>query len=130
MTMERGGAKHHKERLGDALRDEITAIVEGELVDPRIGLASVTDVVMAPDGRSARVFVHLDGEDSEAEEALKGFEAAKLFIRREITFRLRLRQAPELYFQIDHSDQQGARIDELLGRVEGKRKKRSRQKSG
>ena len=130
MAMERGGAKHHKERLGDALRDEITAIVEGELVDPRIGLASVTDVLMAPDGRSARVFVHLDGEDNEAEEALKGFEAAKLFIRRELTFRLHLRQAPELYFQIDRSDQQGARIDELLGRVQGRRKKQRGQKSG
>jgi ribosome-binding factor A len=121
--MEHGGAKHHKERLGDALRDEITTIVEGELGDPRIGLASVTEVQMAPDGRSARVFVNVEGDDKEAEQALKGLDAAKQFIRRELTGRLRLRQAPELYFQIDRSDQYGARIDDLLGRVKGKRKK-------
>src|ERR1700761_263835 len=121
--MERGGAKHHKERLGDALRDEITAIVEGELGDPRVGLASVTDVQMAPDGRSARVFVNVDGDDGEVEDALTGLDAAKQYIRRELISRLRLRQAPELYFQVDRSEQYGARIDELLGRVRGRRKK-------
>jgi ribosome-binding factor A len=120
--MEHGGARHHKERLADALREEITAIVEGELGDPRVGLASVTEVQMAPDGRSARVFVNVDGEEDRAEQVLKGFEAAKQFIRRELIRRLRLRQAPELYFQIDRSDQYGSRIDELLGRVK-KRKK-------
>jgi ribosome-binding factor A len=120
--MEHGGAKHHKERLGDALRDEITAIVEGELGDPRIGLSSVTDVQMAPDGRGARVFVHVDGDEKEAEQALTGLDAAKQYIRRELTSRLRLRQAPELFFQVDRSDQQGARIDELLGRVKKKSK--------
>lgn len=120
--MQRGGAKHHRERLGDALRDEITAIVEGELGDPRVGLASVTEVQMAPDGRSARVFVNVEGDENEAGQAVKGLEAAKLYIRRELINRLRLRQAPELYFQVDRSDQQGARIDDLLSRV----KKRSR----
>jgi ribosome-binding factor A len=121
--MERGGAKHHKARLGDALREEITAIVEGELGDPRVGLAGVTEVQMAPDGRSARVFVNVEGDENEAEKALKGLEAAKLYIRRELIARLRLRQAPELYFQVDRSDQTGARIDELLGRVKARRKK-------
>ena len=34
--------KYHRERLGEALREEIETIVEGELGDPRIGLATVT----------------------------------------------------------------------------------------
>ena len=41
--MEKRGAKYHRERLGEALREEIETIVEGELGDPRIGL--VSDVV-------------------------------------------------------------------------------------
>ena len=36
--MEKRGAKYHRERLGEALREEIETIVEGELGDPRIGL--------------------------------------------------------------------------------------------
>lgn len=115
------GAKHHRERMGEAIRDEISTIVEGELADPRIGLASVSEVQLAPDGRSARVFVNVAGDDDEAEQTLRGLEAATQFIRRELTQRLRLRQAPELFFQVDRSGQYGARIDELLSRVKKRR---------
>ena len=51
--MENRGQKHHRERLGEALREEIVALVEGELGDPRIGLVSVNEVQMAA-GRQGR----------------------------------------------------------------------------
>jgi len=120
--LERRGQKYHRERLGEALREEIETILEGELGDPRIGLASVTSVALAEDSRSARVFVAVDGDDEEAGRTLEGLISAVGFIRREVGSRLHLRRAPELYFQLDRSDQVGARIDELLGRT----KKRKR----
>lgn len=120
--MEHGGAKHHRERIGEALKEEIAIIIEGELADPRIGLASVTEVHLSPDGRTARVFVEVDGDDNEVLQTMHGLDVAKNFIRRELTERLRLRQAPELFFQLDRSEQYGARIEELLERID-KRKK-------
>ena len=36
--------KYHRGRMGEALREEIETLVEGELADPRIGLVSVTSV--------------------------------------------------------------------------------------
>jgi ribosome-binding factor A len=120
--MEHGGAKHHRERIGEALKEEIATIIEGELGDPRIGLAAVSEVHLSPDGRSARVFVSVEGDEKEAEQTIKGLDAAKNFIRRELTDRLRLRQAPELFFQLDRSDKYGARIDELLNRIEQRKK--------
>ncbi len=120
--MEHGGAKHHRERMGEAIREEIIALVEGELGDPRIGLVGVTEVQMGPDGKSARIFFNVDGTDEEAARTLEGLSAARNYIRRELTNRLRLRQAPELIFQLDRSSQYGSRIEELLERV----KKRNR----
>ena len=111
-----GGAKHHRERMGEAIREEITAIIEGELGDPRIGLVSVSEVNMA-DSRSAHVYVVVDGDEEEAAQSLLGLNAARGYIRRELTSRLRLRQAPELTFALDRSQQYGARIEELLNRV-------------
>ncbi len=113
-------AQHHRERLNDAIRDEISAILEGELADPRVGLASVSEVQLAPDGRSAHVLIAVDGGDDEAAQTLQGLHAAKGFIRHEIAERLRLRHAPELYFRLDRSQQYGARIDELLKRINQK----------
>ncbi|HET8668183.1 MAG TPA: 30S ribosome-binding factor RbfA [Terriglobales bacterium] len=120
--MQHGGAKHHRQRVGEALKDEIAIILEGELADPRIGLASVSEVHLSPDGRIARVFVIVPGSDAETAEAMKGLDAAKNYIRRELTERLHWRQAPELFFQLDRADQYGSRIDELLNRIEKRRK--------
>ncbi len=103
--------------MADALRDEIIALLEGELGDPRIGLASVTEVLLAPDGRSARVFIRVTGSEEEAESTLKALIAATGHIRHELGASLGLRKVPELHFQLDRSEQNEARVDELLGRI-------------
>lgn len=114
--------KHQRERRVEALREEIDLILEGELGDPRIGLAAVTELVLAPGGKTARVFVRVDGDDEEAEQTLEGLNAAKAFIRHQLAERMGLRHAPELVFVIDRSEQYSSRIDELLGRTKKKRK--------
>jgi ribosome-binding factor A len=121
-NLENRGQKYHRERLGEALREEIETIVEGELGDPRIGLVNVNGVELATDGRSARVLVNVDGDEQEAERSLEGLRAAVGFIRHELLERLRLRRAPELHFYLDRSPQFEARVKELLQRT----KKRAR----
>jgi len=119
--VEKRGAQHHRGRLGEALREELETLVEGELADPRIGLVRVTGVHLAEDGRTAQVLVDVEGDDDEAERSLQGLDAAKAYIRRELADRLRLRRAPELFFRLDRAEREKARVEELLARV----KKRS-----
>ncbi|HEY1272542.1 MAG TPA: 30S ribosome-binding factor RbfA [Terriglobales bacterium] len=114
---EKRSQQHHRERLGEALREEIETILEGELGDPRIGLVNVSEVQLAPNSRSARVFVVVEGDDEEASRTLDGLQAAVGYIRHELAERLRLRRAPELVFQLDRSQQYEARISELLNRT-------------
>ena len=114
--MEKRGQKYHRERLAEALREEIETIVEGELADPRIGLVNVSEVLLADDSRSARVLVVTDGDDAEAERSLQGLAAAVGFVRHEVAERLHLRRPPELFFQLDRSQKYEARINELLSR--------------
>ena len=49
--------KHHQDRVAEALRDEIGAMIEGELSDPRIDFCYVSEVALNPGGKSARVYV-------------------------------------------------------------------------
>jgi len=114
--MENRAQQHHRERLSEALKEEIATIVEGELGDPRIGLVTVSDVHLAPDGKSAHVLISVTGTAEEAKESLKGLESAVGYIRHEIVDRLRLRHAPELFFRLDRSEQIESRIEELLKR--------------
>lgn len=115
--MERRGQKYHRERLGEALREEIETILEGELGDPRIGLVNVSEVHLADDSKSAKVLVVVEGDDDQAAETMEGLKAATGYVRRELVERLHLRRSPELLFILDRSHQYEARIEELLGRT-------------
>ena len=121
--LENRNAEHHRERLADALRDEISALLEGELSDPRIGLCYVTEVVLAPGGKSARVLVAVDGDDEEAKRTMEGLATARQFIRSTVRDNLGKKHVPELSFHLDRSGYMKERIDKLLTRVEKRKKK-------
>ncbi len=121
---EQRGRTYHRNRVAETLREEISAMLEGQLSDPRINFGYVSEVVMAPGGKSARIYVSVDGDSKDEEDMLAGLEAARGYIRHQLLQRMGVRHIPELFFQVDHSEPVRARIDELLGRVE----RRNRQK--
>jgi ribosome-binding factor A len=102
--------------LAESIRDELTEMIEGELADPRIGLAVVTEVKMAPEMRVAHVFVKVSGDLAEQQRGLDGLFAARSFLKTELGQRLRLRRVPELRFELDRSEERQARLDQLLAR--------------
>jgi len=122
--LENRSAQHHKDRQTEAIKEEIIIIVTGELSDPRIGLVTVHEVVMAPGGKSARVYVAVSGDENEQKQCVAALNDAVGYIRHELADALSLRVAPELHFVLDHSNDRGARTDELLQRVEKRSQKR------
>jgi len=112
---------HHRERLSGAMREELSTILAGELGDPRIGLLTVTDMVLQPGGKAVHVYVAVEGDDEEAKQTMMGLSSATGYIRHELAEALDLRAAPELTFHLDRSQQIGSRIEELLKRTKKKR---------
>jgi ribosome-binding factor A len=113
---EQRARKYHQERVAETLRDEIGAMIEGELSDPRISFAYVSQVVLNPGGKSALIYVAVDGGLQEEADTLDGLMAARGYIRHELMERMGKRYIPELTFHIDRSEKMKARIDDLLGR--------------
>lgn len=103
--------------MAETLREEISSMIEGELSDPRISFTYVSEVVLAPGGRSARIFLAIDGGAEAEKETLEALEAARGHIRHELLERLGKRHIPELIFQVDRSQNLKARIDMLMGRT-------------
>ena len=108
---------HHRERIASTFSDEIGTMLEGELTDPRIAPSYVTDVVLAPGGKSARVFVAVHGSEAEEASTLAALMAARGYIRSELRERMGVRHVPELTFAIDRSKKMTGRMEELLGRM-------------
>ncbi len=120
---EHRGRQYHRARVGETLKEEIGVIIEGELGDPRIALCTVTEIALAPDGKSARVYIEVAGDEREQEQTVKAINAAKGYIKRELLIRLGVRHVPELNFLLDKSQEYGSRIDDLLGRIKKRKKK-------
>jgi ribosome-binding factor A len=115
---------YHRNRVASTFSEEIGAMLEGELSDPRIAPSYVTEVVLAPGGKSARVFVAVHGGEIAEESTLAGLMTARGFIRSQIRDRMGVRHVPELTFAIDRSQRLTGRMDELLGRMRKRDKKR------
>jgi ribosome-binding factor A len=122
--LENRSAQHHKDRLLEAIKEELIIIVTGELSDPRIGLVTVNEVLMASGGKAARIYVAVEGDEREQQECVTALNDAIGYIRHQLADALSLRVAPDLHFVLDSSTKYGARIDELLHRVHKRGKKK------
>ncbi len=124
---EQRARKYHQDRVAETMREEIDAMILGDLSDPRISSSHVTQVLLNPGGKSAEVYVQVDEGTLEAEsKTVEGLMAARGFIRVELKVRMGKRHVPDLTFHADRSDRMQSRIDELLAR----KRNRSRSKAG
>ncbi len=108
---------HHRNRVASTFSQEIGAMLEGELSDPRIAPSYVTDVVLAAGGKSARIFVAVQGDALEEDATLEGLMTARDYIRSQLRARMGVRHIPDLTFAIDRSEKMTGRMDELLTRM-------------
>jgi ribosome-binding factor A len=104
-------------RLNEQLKRELTAIIQFELRDPRVGPVTITDVEVAPDLYHAKVFFSASGDDDEKQRAREGLRAAAGFLRTELGRRLHIRRAPELHFTLDSTLEHAMHIERLLRQV-------------
>jgi ribosome-binding factor A len=121
---------YHRNRVANTFSEEIGAMLEGELSDPRIAPAYVTDVVLAPGGKSARIFVAVHGSEEEETSTLEGLITARAYIRSQLRDRMGVRHVPELTFAIDRSGKMTGRMEELLARTRKRDKKRAEAQTG
>jgi ribosome-binding factor A len=106
--------KRRPRQIGDLVRGELARLLREELRDPAIGFATITDVEMADDLRSARVFVSVLGDAATFAKSVEALNGASRKLRSLVGRNCGLRYAPELHFVEDHTLERGARIEELL----------------
>ena len=112
MKSTRGG------RLSGEFRKEISSVISNKLRNkfPQLSaIISVTEADVAPDLKSAKVYVSIF--DTDAEKGAESFKIIKEnagFIRHELAQVMHLRTVPELRFFTDESMEYGAKIDRIL----------------
>ncbi len=113
-------ASNRQGRINDEMQKELAVLIQN-LKDPRVQstMVSVTGVRATPDLRYAKVYISALDKDK-AKDVMKGLKSAGGWLRRELGSRLQLRYTPELVFEEDESITYGARIADLLAKLDVK----------
>lgn len=107
-------------KLNRAVREVISTQVLFRIRDPRVRGVTVLDADVAPDGRTAKVYVTVLGDVAAEERALEGLESAKGFFQAKIAERLETRYTPVLTFVADGGVKRSVEISRKLQEATGR----------
>ena len=102
------------ERVGEAIRDELSTLLARDVHDPGIGFITLTRVQVTADLQLARVYYTTMGDEKARKDTARALQRATPFFRRHVGGRLQLRRVPELEFRFDESVAQQDRIEQIL----------------
>jgi ribosome-binding factor A len=105
-------------RTNDDIQFALSSLLR-EIKDPRVqqGMISVTRVETTGDLRYAKVWLSVMGMKDE-KEFRRGLKSASGWLRKELGSRVKLRYTPELVFEIDHSIEYGAHINQVISSLD------------
>ena len=105
-------------RINDDIQRVLSKLLT-EVKDPRVqqGMISVTRVETTGDLRYSKIWLSVMGMKDE-KEFKRGLKSASGWLRHELGSSMNLRYTPELVFEIDHSIEYGAHINEVINSLE------------
>ena len=115
--------KFRQDRINEAAKQVLGEALRG-VKDPRVALSfvTITGVRVSRDMKFAKV--HFNCMDADVKEVKKGLYSAQGYLRSCLAQNLDLRITPELTFEYDDSAEQGARIEEILKKLQTKEQER------
>ena len=104
------------QRVGEQIQRELAMLIQRELKDPRVGMATVSAVEVSRDLAYATVFVTFLGKDDpkEIKDAVAALQHASGFLRTQLGKIIRMRLTPQLTFKYDESLVRGRELSTLI----------------
>ena len=99
-------------RIGQQIQQTLSELIRREVRDPRLGMVTLTEVRVAPDLGSAKVYFSVLG--APPEQAQEILDAAAPMLRGPLGRALGTRHSPELRFVQDELIESGARLSALI----------------
>lgn len=108
-------------RINGEVKKELSILISREIKDPRINpMTSVVDVEVAPDLKTAKVYISVMGDDESKKDTLQGLKSASSYMRGQLARTLNLRNTPELTFILDNTIEYGVNMARLIDEVNSK----------
>ena len=112
---------HRKERIASVVREIVSDAIARRLNDPRVApLTTVSRVTVTGDLSVATVYLTVVGDAAAETRTLAALQHAAGFVQRMVAHEVRIRQCPELRFEIDEA---AKRVRETMRLLEENRRR-------
>ena len=114
------------ERIAASIQREAAHVISTEIKDPRVSLATVTEVNVSPDLRNATIYVSFMSDDeAKVKEAMQVLNKAAGFMRSTLASRLKMRYTPNITFEYDSLVKESMKLDALIAKGLGPKEERT-----
>lgn len=104
-------------KLAVRIRQIVSAAIESQIKDPRLGMVTVTDARVTSDLREATVFYTVFGDEAAVADSAKALASATGVLRSTVGKQTGIKFVPTLAFVADHVPDTARELDEALERA-------------
>ena len=104
-------------KLAVRIRQIVSAAIEMQIKDPRLGMVTVTDARVTSDLREATVFYTVYGDATQVEDSARALASATGVLRSTVGKQTGIKFVPTLTFVADHVPDTARELDEALERA-------------
>ena len=101
------------DRVADLIQRELAMIIQREMQDPRLGMVTISRVLISKDLAHAKIFVTVL-PDQMAKSALETLNKAAGFLRTGLAKRIKIYKIPALFFMYDEESLKANRLTQII----------------
>jgi len=116
------------EKVGSLIKEELGVLFQRNFSMADYGFLTVTDVLMSPDLKVAKVYISIFGAEEMKKKSFAKLEAQKPSIRSMLGHSVRLRFTPEIIFYLDETLDRAMKLENIFNKIHEKDSKREEEK--
>jgi ribosome-binding factor A len=105
------------EKVGSLIKEELGVLFQRNFSMADYGFLTVTEVLMSPDLKVAKVYVSIFGDEERKKKSLAKLEAQKPSIRSMLGHAVRLRFTPEIIFYLDETLDRAMKLENIFHKI-------------
>jgi ribosome-binding factor A len=117
------------QKVGSLIKEELSVLFQRNFSMSEYGFLTVTDIIMSPDLRVAKVYISIYGDAERKKKSFAMLEAQKPSIRSMLGHSIRLRYTPEIIFYLDETVEKAMNLENIFRHIHEKDMKKEDQSS-
>jgi ribosome-binding factor A len=105
------------QKVGSLIKEELSVLFQRNFSMSDYGFITVTDVIMSPDLKVAKVYISVFGDAERKKKSFTMLESQKPSIRSMLGHAVRLRYTPEIIFYLDETIDKAMKLETIFRKI-------------